>query len=159
MGKGDNAIGFTLADEAAGDELVFPGLPGVFRRGEVVHPGTMDMTLAEMREFVRENDLPLVEGKAAAPKGEPFARTGGIASTAESDSEPAGSKPRSPSDRPGLSADEAEEVRAYDESRRAERASLSTEPGPDPIAPAPVTIETSSPAGVDPPEPAEDEEG
>lgn len=61
-----NETAFVVDEErvgAAADGTYFAGLPGLWRPGEAVHPEALGLTVEEMRDVVRELDLPVVEVK------------------------------------------------------------------------------------------------
>ena len=115
------AVAFVLPEEttASTEPQQIPGLPGLWTRGEPVHPSALGLSVSEMRErnaaansILRE--VKISESEIVEPD---LSETAGLISSAASPSAPMGQLPRSASEYPGLSAEEAAERDAYRESR------------------------------------------
>ncbi len=62
--------GFTVDPEriASEDYVTLSGFPGVYRKGEIVFPEDVGLSLAEMRERVKSRNLPLKESAGSSDK-------------------------------------------------------------------------------------------
>lgn len=104
----DKEVAFVLPEDAASvaEPVVFPEVPGVWTAGEAKPASMLGLTVQEMRDLIKENDLPLKETKAEAASEDALAFHGGIVSGATARSERLG-VPLGPDDTARAAADHA----------------------------------------------------
>lgn len=115
------------------DAQTFPGLPGVWRPDMVYSSAELGLegeALEAFRQHLIDNDAPIDE--VEAPASDPDVRSyhGGMLSGAELPSGNADLLPRSESEVPGLSGEEAEKRLAWDSTRPRTPAELALVPSP-----------------------------
>lgn len=103
-------VAFVLPADSAqvAEPVVFPDVPGVWTAGEPKVAAAVGLSVQEMRDKIKEFDLPLKETKADGKDTEKeIARHAGMVSGADLDSEPLGLAPG-----PDVAAEHADAVAA-----------------------------------------------